>query len=35
MNKNVVPTVRSNEYKYVLLNSKCIRHSIDRLKERP
>ena len=27
---NVVPTIRHNEYKDVLLNNKCLRHSMNR-----
>ena len=30
-NKNVVATIRHNEYKDVLLNKKCIRHSMNRI----
>ena len=30
MNKNVVATISHNEYKDVLLNNKCIRHSMNR-----
>ena len=29
-NKNVVATIRNNEYKDVLLKNKCLRHSINR-----
>ena len=29
--KNVVATVSHNEYKDVLLNNKCIRHSMNRI----
>ena len=29
VNKNVVATTRHNEYKDVLLNNKCIRHSMN------
>ena len=32
MNKNVFATVIPNEYKHVLLNNKCIRHSMNRFK---
>ena len=31
MNKNVVATISQNEYKAVLLNNKCIRHSVNRI----
>ena len=31
MNRNVVGTISHNEYKDVSLNSKCIRHSINRI----
>ena len=31
MNKNVVATIRHNEYKDVLLNKKCLRHSMNRI----
>ena len=30
MNKNVVATINHNKYKDVLLNNKCIRHSMNR-----
>ena len=30
INKNVVETINHNEYKDVLLNKKCLRHSINR-----
>ena len=29
MNKNVIATISYNEYKDVLLNNKCIRHSVN------
>ena len=29
VNKNIVPKIIGNEYKYVLLNNQCIRHSIN------
>ena len=29
MNRNVVATLNHNEYKYVLLNNKYIRHSMN------
>ena len=32
VNKNVFATVIPNEYKHVLLNNKCIRHSMNRFK---
>ena len=31
MNKNVVTTISPNEYKDVLLNNKCLRHSMNRI----
>ena len=31
VNKNVVATISHNEYKDVLLNNKCFRHSINRI----
>ena len=34
MNKNVVATTGHNEYKNVLLNNKCIRHSINRIQSK-
>ena len=34
MNKNVVATTGHNEYKDVLLNNKCIRHSINRIQSK-
>ena len=30
-NKNFVTTISHNEYKDVLLNNKCIRHSMNRI----
>ena len=33
-NKNVVATISHNEYKNVLLNNKCIRHSMSRIQSR-
>ena len=30
--KNVVATISHNEYKYVLLNNKCLRHSLNKSK---
>ena len=29
MNRNVVATIRHNKYKDVLLNNKCLRHSMN------
>ena len=31
VNRNVIATISHNEYKNVLLNNKCIRHSVDRI----
>ena len=31
VNKNLVVTIGHNEYKYVLLNQKCLRHSMNRI----
>ena len=31
VNKNVVATIRHNEYKDVLLNKKCLRHLMNRI----
>ena len=31
VNKNVVATISHNEYKNVLLNKKCVRHSMNRI----
>ena len=33
-NKNVVATIRHNEYKEVLLNNKCLRHSMKRIQSK-
>ena len=33
-NKNVVATISHNEYKDVLLNNKCIRHSMNRIQSK-
>ena len=33
VNKNVVATIGHNEYKNVLLNNKCIRHSMNRIQK--
>ena len=34
MNKNFVATLSHNEYKDVLLNNKCIRHSTNRIQSK-
>ena len=34
MNKNVVETISHKEYKDVLLNNKCIRHSMNRVQSK-
>ena len=34
MNKNVVVTISHNEYKDVLLNNKCLRHSMNRMQSK-
>ena len=34
VNKNVVATIRQNEYEDVLLNKKCIRHSMNRIQSK-
>ena len=34
VNKNVVATISHNEYKNVLLNNRCIRHSINRIQSK-
>ena len=34
MNKNVVATISHNEYKDVLLNNKCMRHSVNRIQSK-
>ena len=34
VNKNVVATISHNEYKDVLLNKKCIRHSMNRIQSK-
>ena len=31
VDKNVVETIGHNEYIYVLLNKKCLRHSVNRI----
>ena len=31
VNKNVVETINHNEYKDLLLNNKCIKHSMNRI----
>ena len=34
VNKNIVTTVSHNEYKDVLLNNKCLRHSMNRIQSK-
>ena len=34
VNKNIVATISHNEYKDVLLNKKCFRHSMDRIQSK-
>ena len=34
VNGNVVATIRHNEYKVVLLNKKCLRHSMNRIQSK-
>ena len=34
VNRNVVATTSHNEYKDVLLNNKCIRHSMNRIRSK-
>ena len=34
MNRNVVVTISHNEYKDVLLNNKCLRHSMIRIQSK-
>ena len=34
MNRNIVATISHNEYKDVLLNKKCMRHSMDRIQSK-
>ena len=34
VNKNVVAAISHNEYKDVLLNNKCIRHSVNRIQSK-
>ena len=34
VNRNVVATVSHNEYKDVLLKTKCLRHSINRIQSK-
>ena len=34
VNKNVVATIYHNKYKDVLLNQKCIRHSMNRIQSK-
>ena len=33
-NRNVVATISYNEYKDILLNDKCLRHSINRIQSK-
>ena len=33
-NRNIVTTIRRNEYKDVLLNNKCLRHKINRIQSK-
>ena len=34
MSRNVVATLSNNEYKDALLNKKCLRHSMNRIKSK-
>ena len=34
VNKNVVAAISNNEYKDVLLNNKCLRHSMNRIQSK-
>ena len=34
VNKNIVATINHNEYKDVLLNKKCLRHSMNRIQSK-
>ena len=34
VNRNVVATISHNEYKDVLLNKKCLRHSMNRIQSK-
>ena len=34
MNRNIVATISHNEYKDVLMNKKCLRHSMDRIQSK-
>ena len=34
VNKNVLSTIRNNEYKDALLNNKCTRHSMNRIQSK-
>ena len=34
VNKNIVATIIHNEYKNVLLNKKCLRHSVNRIQSK-
>ena len=31
LNRNIVATISHNEYKYILLNKKCLKHSMNRI----
>ena len=33
MKRNVVATISHNEYKNILLNDKCVRHSMNRIQD--
>ena len=34
VNRNIVATISHNKYKYVLLNKKCLRHSMNRIQSK-
>ena len=34
VNKNIVATISYNEYKHVLLNNKCFRHSVNKIQSK-
>ena len=34
VNRNIVATISHNEYKDVLLNKKCLRHSMNRIQSK-
>ena len=34
VNGNVAATISHNKYKYVLLNNKCLRHSMNRIQSK-